>query len=196
MKGEKALGHNCDMGLPAGASSVARRGPRPIPLLTKLRAACGASGYPPSRWNRAPEDAAMTPADWLHPALGPAHRGRSRPRKVNPVAAIRRIAGALAVLGLSGSMGCVSTPQGPPPGSRVRQIFDPAPCEFRGTVTGGAVASETRALANARDNVARMGGNSIFVINVESQPWTFLGEEMPPNVTVTAEAYWCGGGPS
>ena len=123
-----------------------------------------------------------------------ARRGRSQPSKVNTVASARRIAGVLAVAALCCLMGCVSTPQGPPPGARVRQIFDPAPCEFRGTVTGGAVASETRALANARDNVARMGGNAIFVINVESQPWTFLGEEMPPNVTVTAEAYSCGSG--
>ena len=136
----------------------------------------------------------MTPAGWLRPAREVARSRGSQPSKVNTVAAARRIAGALAVAALSFLMGCVSTPQGPPPGSRVRQIFDPAPCEFRGTVTGGAVASETRALANARDNVARMGGNAIFVINVESQPWTFLGEEMPPNVTVTAEAYRCGSG--
>ena len=113
---------------------------------------------------------------------------------MNTVATAWRVASALAVLGLSSLVGCVSTPQGPPPGSRVRQIFDPAPCEFRGTVTGGAVARETRALANARDNVARAGGNAIFVVNVESRPGTFAGEEMPPNVTVTAEAYWCGSG--
>ena len=136
----------------------------------------------------------MTPADWLHLAFEAARRRRSRPRKVNAVAAARRIAGALAVLELYCLMGCVSTPQGPPPGWRVRQISDPAHCEFRGTVTGAASASETRALANARDNVARMGGDSIFVVNVESRPWTFLGEEMPPTVTVTAEAYWCGSG--
>ena len=136
----------------------------------------------------------MTAADWLRLAREGARRRQSRPRKVNTVAAPRRIAGALPVLGLSCLMGCVSTPQGPPPGWRVRQISDPAPCEFRGTVTGAAVASETRALANARDNVARMGGDSIFVVNVESRPWTFLGEEMPPTVTVTAEAYWCGSG--
>lgn len=60
------MGHDGDTGLPAGASSVARRGPRPIPLLTKLLAACGASGHSPSGWNGTPEDTAMTPADWLH----------------------------------------------------------------------------------------------------------------------------------
>jgi hypothetical protein len=133
----------------------------------------------------------MTAADPLRasrPAGGSRGRGRAK-----ALADAWRIAG---VLGLPCLMGCVSTPQGSPPGSQVRQIFDPAPCEFRATVTGGPVASETGALAAARNNVAKMGGNAIFVVNVESRPWTFRGNEMPPYVTVTAEAYWCGGGPN
>ena len=189
------MGHNDDTAPPAGGSVALRpawTAPRPV----ARQAVGGVCAQRPlgERVERAPEDAAMTPAGWLRLALEAARRRQSRRRKVNTVATARRITSALAVLEVSSLVGCVSTPQGPPPGWRVRQISDPAPCEFRGTVTGGAVASETRALASARDNVARMGGNSIFVINVESRPWTFGGEEMPPMVTVTAEAYWCGSG--
>ena len=108
------MGHNDDTAPPAGRS-VALHTSRPAPRPVIRQAVGGGWAQRPvgERAERALEDAAMTPTGWLRLALEPARRRQSRRSKMNTVATARRIASALAVLGVCSLVGCVSTPQGP-----------------------------------------------------------------------------------